>query len=111
MKQKELVRYRFRDAVFKRAGYRCQGRGCEVKATRDTALAVLDAHHVTDRSLMPHGGYVPENGIALCAACHEKAEVFHSTGVALEGWSPVDLYEIIGSTHTDAVAASERLLG
>ncbi len=109
MKDKERVRARFRDAVFKRAKYRCQGPGCTVVATPETAETVLDAHHITDRTLMDNGGYVAANGIALCATCHEKAEVFHVTGEALEGWHPSDLYTIIGSFHTAAQAASKRL--
>ena len=55
----------------------------------------LDAHHITDRNLMPNGGYTLANGISLCPPCHEKAEVFHSTGTALPGFSPDDLYRII----------------
>ncbi len=39
---------------------------------------------------MPNGGYVWQNGIALCAPCHEKAEVVHSTGTALPGFAPSD---------------------
>jgi hypothetical protein len=69
----------------------------------------LDAHHITDRTLMPNGGYVKENGISLCPTCHEKAEVFHSTGTALEGWAPEDLYKKVGSSYELAVEASERL--
>ncbi len=112
MKQKEIVRAAFRQAVFSRAKYRCQGPGCSVKATARNAEEILDAHHITDRNLLAAGGYVAENGIALCKAsggCHEKAEVFHSTGEALPGWSPTDLYVIVGSSWADAVAASERL--
>lgn len=111
MKEKERVRAAFRDAVFKRAGFRCQGLGCAVRATRADAERVLDAHHITDRALLPAGGYVPENGIALCAECHRKAEAFHSTGKALEGWSPDDLYQIIDSSHDRALAASQRRAG
>ena len=58
---------------------------------------------------MPNGGYVKENGISLCPSCHEKAEVFHSTGSALPGWSPDDLYARIGSSRELAEAASRRL--
>jgi len=57
---------------------------------------------------MPNGGYVAENGISLCQTCHEKAEVYHSTGTALLGWSPDDLYRLIGSTYDLAVAAAKR---
>lgn len=110
MKEKERVRASFRDAVFKRAGFRCQGAGCAVRAPRERAEEILDAHHITDRNLMPGGGYVAENGIALCRDCHEKAEHFHSTGQALPGWHPDDLYRLIGSSHDRAVLASQRLV-
>lgn len=109
---KKNVRAAFRQAVYARAKYRCQGPDCTVTATAATAEELLDAHHVTDRTLMPHGGYVPENGIALCKApggCHEKAEQFHSTGAAYPGFAPEDLYRIIGSSSANARAASLRL--
>ena len=109
MTEKERVRERFREAVFRRANYRCQGPGCGFACTRATAAEHLDAHHVTDRREMPAGGYVADNGIALCATCHEKAEVFHATGTALPGWSPEDLYTVIGSSRAQAEAASRRL--
>ena len=41
--------------------------------------------------------------------CHEKAEVFHSTGVAEPEFGPSDLYRLIGSTEEKARAASLRL--
>jgi hypothetical protein len=74
-------------------------------------LEELDAHHITDRNLMPHGGYVAENGISLCAGCHQLAEVYHSTGIAAEGFHPDDLYRIIGSSLEKATDASHRKLG
>ena len=58
---------------------------------------------------MPNGGYVKENGISVCDDCHLKAEEFHSTGTAVEGFSPDDLYKKIGSSHEQAVAAAEKL--
>ncbi len=103
--EKKRIRQEFRDAVFARDGHKC--RGCGWSLFRDDLQ--LDAHHITDRTLMPNGGYVKENGISLCPGCHEKAEVFHSTGTALPGWSPDDLYQKIGSSHERAVAASQRL--
>ena len=110
---KKKTRQRFRDEVFRRATYHCQGPGCSVTSTPERAVEDLDAHHITDRNEMPGGGYVPENGIALCrrpGGCHEKAEVFHATGTALPGWAPADLYRIIGSSHDRAVRASEKLV-
>ena len=102
---KKLTRQRFRDSVFARDGHRCKVCGWSLQ----TAEVHLDAHHITDRTLMPNGGYVKENGITLCPAHHELAEVFHSTGVAHPGFSPDDLYARIGSSHELAVKASERL--
>ena len=99
---KKQTRQRFRDQTFTRDKHQC--RVCGVKDQP------LDAHHVTNRKEMPNGGYVPENGISLCPTCHEKAEVFHSTGTALPGFSPDDLYRLIGSSYEKAVRASERLV-
>lgn len=106
MKQKQLVRERFREAVFKRDGHKC--RKCGASGTDKK----LDAHHITDRSKMPNGGYVKENGISLCdEKCHMLAEKFHiSEGAEWEpGMHPNDLYGMIGSSYENAVKASERL--
>ena len=99
--QKKLVRQKFRDATFSRDGNKCRVCGCSDKP--------LDAHHIIDRNEMPNGGYVKENGISLCPPCHEKAEVFHSTGTALDNFSPKDLYDMIGSSEEKARAASEKI--
>lgn len=98
---KKLIRAAFREAVFARDKHAC--RGCGLGSTD------LDAHHITDRNLMPHGGYVAENGISLCTDCHKKAEEFHRTGVAVPGYSPDELYEKIGSSPEKATKASRRL--
>jgi 5-methylcytosine-specific restriction endonuclease McrA len=98
---KKQVREKFRTAVFERDDYKC--RICK------NAKDMLDAHHITDRNLMPNGGYVKENGISLCPPCHEKAEIFHSTGKTLPGWSPDDLYQKINSSHQKAIQASLQL--
>lgn len=103
--EKKKVRAAFREAVFSRDGNKCRGCGWALFVDG----IVLDAHHITDRNLMPNGGYVKENGIALCPGCHEKAEVFHSTGTAVPGWAPEDLYKMIGSSYDEAVKASEKL--
>lgn len=100
--KKKQIRQAFNDAVFKRDGHRC--RLCGFKES-------LDAHHITDRSQMPNGGYVKENGIAVCGDCHMKCEMFHMTEGEewYPGLHPDDLYKIIGSSHEEAVAASERI--
>jgi len=100
--KKKEIREKFRTDVFSRDKFRC--RVCNAKDI------VLDAHHITDRNLMPHGGYVKENGISLCSECHEKAEIFHSTGCALTGWAPEDLYRLIGSSENLAKVVSENKL-
>lgn len=114
--KKKGVREKFREDVFER-----DGRSCAVCRRNEVKF---DAHHITDRTLMPHGGYVKENGITLCsdlfpgddnfrpgqASCHEKAELFHQSGGA--GWAPGmhpdDLYKLIGSSKEKAIKASER---
>lgn len=107
---KKDVRKKFRDDVYKRDNYTC--RHCHNKYTAETAQEFLDAHHITDRSDMPNGGYVKENGISLCKDdCHMKAEKFHiSDGKEWEpGMHPDDLYKIIGSSYEEAFKTSEKL--
>ena len=97
MKAKQAVRAKFREVVFKRDNHKCRICG---------ATGKLDAHHITDRSEMPNGGYVLENGISLCELCHWKAEQYHATGEALPDFHPDDLYILIGSTREKAEIAS-----
>lgn len=106
MKKKQLVRERFRDAVFKRDGYKCRKCG--------KSHHKLDAHHITNREAMPNGGYVLENGITLCdwdEGCHMFAEQYYISEGKLyaEGFHPNDLYALVGSSYEKAVKASERL--
>ena len=105
--EKKVIRKNFRDACYKRDKYCCAM--CGFKSIPENAEKDLDAHHITDRNLMPNGGYVKENGISLCAECHQKAEVFHSTGTPVEGYSVEDLYKKINSNYEKAVEASNKL--
>jgi hypothetical protein len=104
---KKLIRKKFRDSVFERAKYRCEM--CGLRSSPEKADNELDAHHITDRNQMPAGGYVRENGIAVCDPCHIKAEEFHSTGKSHPGYDPTDLYVKIGSSFPEAYKASKRL--
>ena len=104
---KRDVRRRFRDAVFVRDGFAC--RVCGFASTPERADADLDAHHITDRHEMPNGGYVAENGIALCAACHLNAEAHHRGDPVPPGFAPAELYALVGSSAEQARAASEAL--
>ncbi len=98
---KKARRKAFRDAVFERDGHKCMI--CGHDKTKD-----LSAHHITDRNEMPSGGYVVENGITLCDInCHQIAEEFHQTGTACPGFSPGDLYGLIGSSKEEAMRASQ----
>ncbi len=111
---KKRVREGFRTAVFTRAKHRCEGPGCSVTATPEQAVEVLDAHHITDRHDMPNGGYVAENGIALCkrpGGCHEKAEDVLQGRAHHPGFTPEELYRRIGSSRRKAEAASRKLGG
>jgi HNH endonuclease len=102
---KQAIREAFRRAVFTRASSTCECcgiAGVDRQAATAEDVIALDAHHITDRNTMPNGGYVKENGISVCDTCHQKAEEFHATGVAREGYAPEDLYAIIGSSYEQA---------
>ncbi|MFT6915375.1 MAG: 5-methylcytosine-specific restriction endonuclease McrA [Motiliproteus sp.] len=102
--KKKLARQKFRDDVLKR-----DHNHCVICKTQDT----IDAHHITDRELMPGGGYVKENGITLCHEHIEMAEhQRQSDGVEGEElYAPGKLYIKIGSNYEKALKASERLEG
>ena len=105
---KKLIRQKFRNDVFKRDKYTCQI--CGKKNTTDPNF--FDAHHITDRSEMPNGGYVKENGITVCEnLCHMKCEKYHISG-GLEwedGLHPDDLYQKIRSSKELAIEKSKLL--
>lgn len=107
MNKKKQVRQNFRDAVFKRDGYKCKF--CDETEN-------LDAHHITNRNDMPNGGYVKENGISLCPKHHEMAESAYwwstnssFTKVRLAGFNPDELYVKIDSSYELAKKKSEML--
>lgn len=109
--KKKAVRQAFRDSVFGRDRYRCVV--CGKRATKANAEDVLDAHHITNRNEMPNGGYVKENGVTLCKgddgkSCHEKAEMVLK-GEVIVGFTPDDLYKLIGSDRDRASQESEKL--
>lgn len=61
---KVMTRDEFREAVFKRDGYKCVVCG----------KVAQDAHHIIERRLFEDGGYHLDNGASLCGDCHIKAE-------------------------------------
>jgi len=107
MSNKKQIRENFRNAVFERDKYKCVK--CPFQSSPEKCRDDLDAHHVTDRSLILNQGYVAQNGITLCKECHEKAEAFHSTGTAIPGYSVEELYIAINSSLELATKASEKL--
>lgn len=110
--RKKLLRAQFRKDVFDRDRHKCRCCGKSGYDRQDEPVVgkvPLDAHHITNRDEMPNGGYVKENGISVCDDCHLKAEAFWSTGEAIEGFSPDDLYKIINSSFDEAVKSSIEL--
>jgi len=128
MTNKKDIRKNFRDSVFKRDNYTC--RICGNGPYKALAEEQFDAHHIIDRSEMPNGGYVKENGITVCKiprgmawneekqtydfdnlSCHEKCEQFHiSEGNKwVKNMHPNNLYAIIGSSKELAIKESEKL--
>ena len=102
---KKVVRKNFRDSVFKRDGYKCLMCGYKPVGVIEEEM---DSHHITNRDLMPHGGYVASNGASLCKVgknCHLKAENEEP------GFEAEALYAKIGSSYEKAVRDSERILG
>lgn len=99
MNTKKEIRRNFRESVFARDDNKCVL--CEETEN-------LDAHHITDRTEMPNGGYVLENGISLCTECHKKAEHWHQTDgeYFILGITPFDLYKKINSNYGIAYAKS-----
>ena len=107
---KKETREAFRNAVFKRDGYVCAMCG-----HKPVTIDQLDAHHITDRTYMPFGGYCAANGISLCtdrcvnSDCHRKAEHLHATGIEFPGYTPDDLYVKIKSSYKSAYADSLKI--
>lgn len=103
MKKKQLIRLKFRENVFHRDNHKCKL--CDNNEN-------LDAHHITDRNLMPNGGYVKENGITLCPTHHLMAEKFHISNYKEweDGMHPNDLYKLIDSSFEKAERMSRSLI-
>jgi 5-methylcytosine-specific restriction endonuclease McrA len=96
---KKQVRQKFRDDVFSRDRYKC--------VMCNTTSEQMDAHHITNRNLMPNGGYVKENGISLCPECHLRAEKYDENQI--EGFSEEQLYSKIGSSYDLAFKSSSKM--
>lgn len=94
--KKKQIRERFRIRVLSRDKFKCFF--CDAKKE-------LDPHHITDRHLMPNGGYVEENGITVCKEHHMKCEEWHFMGSGDIRYSPEALYKLIGSSKEKAVEA------
>jgi 5-methylcytosine-specific restriction endonuclease McrA len=102
--KKKQIRANFRDTCFKRDKYCCVM--CGFQSAPQKAEEDLDCHHIYDRSELPNGGYVPENGISLCDKCHLKAEAEHNGEIPQPGFSRNELYAKIDSSYEKAYEAS-----
>lgn len=98
---KKQIRETFRKEVFDRDSHKCRVCGEDQQC--------LDAHHITDRNLVPNGGYVKENGISLCPSCHLRAEEWHHLGEGLPQYHPDELYKLINSSLELTIQKSEEL--
>jgi rubrerythrin len=103
MNRKKEIRKKFRDECLARDKYRCIK--CGTVPNQDADDFGLEIHHIVERFRFVNGGYVLENGASLCPPCHLKAEQFYVSGVPCPGFSPKELYEIIGSSRELAVKA------
>ena len=109
---KKQVRANFRNEVFKRDNYTCQG--CGRKVNSEVIEDEMDSHHITSRKDFVFGGYCKENGVTLCKTgksptCHEKAEAYFSENYEkIKGYSPEELYLKIGSSLEKAKLADEK---
>lgn len=111
---KKQIREIFRNAVFERAKYKCQGPGCNFISNAKSAQKELDAHHITPRVRFPNCGYVKENGIALCEPCHMRAEEtlfasYFSSILDDNEFHYLNLYKIIHSNFDQALKADQKL--
>lgn len=104
---KKEIRKKFRDVCFARDKYSCVM--CGLQTSKALAEFQLDCHHIIPRKDMPNGGYVKENGVSLCAVCHQKAEDFYCLGVTDPGFFPEDLLFMIGSSRHKAFEAAIQL--
>lgn len=107
MNIKKLIRAQFRSDVFERDNYTCLVCG---KKHKDAST--LNSHHITDRNLMPKGGYIKENGVTVCEEpCHMLVEKYHiSSGKEWEpGFHPSDLYKMIDSSYEKAYNLSKKI--
>lgn len=82
--QKKEMMWKFRSIVFERDNHKCKICG----------KPAVNAHHITD---IPNGMYVIENGVSLCDQCYIKAENYRLNDYGEKGYSPDELYELIGS--------------
>jgi len=78
---------KWRKAVCKRDGWRCQWPGCWV---RDKSI---EAHHIATRKQRPDLIHVVANGVALCWRHHARAHDRQDEGEAL-GFVSHERYEL-----------------
>lgn len=103
---KKKIRKHFRDFCFKRDKYSCVT--CGYKSSIEKAIEELDCHHIIPRTELANQGYTSFNGISLCSSCHQKAEDYYC-GISHPGFTPDDLFKLIGSSKNKAIEMSNKL--
>jgi len=93
-------RKNFNEVCLERDGHKC------VFCNEDVNL---DVHHITDRHIIPNGGYVLSNGITLCDEHHWDCEQFHMTRTCKPQYHPDELYKKIDSSYEQAFEDSKNL--
>ena len=87
--RKQAIRAAFREVVFTRDGYRCRVCG--------SADSELDAHHISDRTTMPGGGYVKEKIVEHGIPCATLVDCRLCSQARRD-------YQTISPTHMDSFA-------
>lgn len=98
--QHKILRQKFNEDCLKRDKHKCAICG-ESK--------VLEVHHITNRHIMPNGGYTKYNGITLCPNHHWDAEAVLNGTIVDSNFSPDNLYKLISSSYELALTESEKL--
>lgn len=86
----------FREHVMQRDNYRCVN--CDVPAT--------EVHHIMERRLFVDGGYLMDNGVSLCNACHWLAEMTLLSTDELRELAGITKIEL--PAHLDPVATYDK---
>ena len=98
--QHKILRQKFNETCLKRDKNKCVICGEQLD---------LEVHHITNRHIMPNGGYTMYNGITLCPKHHWDAKAVLNGSLFDPTFNPDNLYELINSSYQKALIESEKL--